>query len=323
MCTQEQKAGILGTTTAKTAYEQQPNDVKIEVSAKKQDKERRASFSAPHTPSRFLLPPQPLLPPSHTTPCRPKHPKPAPSRLVSSLPMTLLDNNSHSPPATPDSDAVNSLLIDKWFTSVSGPSGLSPSPTSRVDVVNDKHPDVSLNMKPPSLMANHGTQSPSQKSTKSSMMFQANNPVVWKSPDEWRQSAANTGKSAQASTRLAEPQLILPAPAAIHPSAAQPTAPQKRGAAYDPMTLDLTAVQREVAKMAIASPEIVILRLNENWGTSTDASFYRELEMEKKRWMISAIRTIERGSQGTISPRRNQAEDEDRNILALFESQGK
>ena len=82
-------------------------------------------------------------------------------------------------------------------------------------------------------------------------------------------------------------------------------------------TLDLHAVQREMAKMAAASPHIISVRLKEDWGSSVDASFYKELEMEKQRWMLSALRTL---NKPAIDSSINGGEGQ--KILALYESQG-
>lgn len=89
------------------------------------------------------------------------------------------------------------------------------------------------------------------------------------------------------------------------------------------MSLDLVGMQREVARMAAASAEIVTVRLNENWGNSSDASFYRELEMEKKRWMLSALYNMGMFTEGADSGEVCTDSGEGKRMLALFESQGR
>ncbi len=84
------------------------------------------------------------------------------------------------------------------------------------------------------------------------------------------------------------------------------------------MALDLAGMQREVKRMAAASAHIVLLRLKEEWGTATDAALYKELEMEKKRWMLSALHNMDPTRDTHIKSH----QDDDR-VLAFFETQGK
>jgi len=83
------------------------------------------------------------------------------------------------------------------------------------------------------------------------------------------------------------------------------------------MALDLAGMQREVKRMAAASPQIVLLRLKEEWGTAADAALYKELEMEKKRWMLSALHNLDQPPDVSSKIVRN-----DDRILAFFETQG-
>jgi hypothetical protein len=48
-------------------------------------------------------------------------------------------------------------------------------------------------------------------------------------------------------------------------------------------------MERELKSMASASPALVLQRLQETWGSSRDPSQYQELEMERKRWMLSTL----------------------------------
>lgn len=73
--------------------------------------------------------------------------------------------------------------------------------------------------------------------------------------------------------------------------------------------------------MAAAGPQLILSRLTEEWGVSADASLYKELEMERKRWMLSALmnRSLE------DMPYKAQAPKEERlvrKVLALFEPPG-
>lgn len=91
------------------------------------------------------------------------------------------------------------------------------------------------------------------------------------------------------------------------------------------MSMDLNGMQREVRRMAAASSSIRLLRLKEVWGNTNDAGLYKELEMEKKRWMLSSLHNMDRPLEldrakavaNKITP------DKARKVLALYETQGK
>lgn len=82
--------------------------------------------------------------------------------------------------------------------------------------------------------------------------------------------------------------------------------------------LDIAGLQREVKRMAAATPQIILLRLKEEWGTSPDATLYKELEMEKKRWMLSALYSLD-AHNGT----QNDAVFSNPRVLGFFETQGR
>lgn len=87
------------------------------------------------------------------------------------------------------------------------------------------------------------------------------------------------------------------------------------------MSLDLNGMVRELKRMAAASPKLTLLRLSEEWGKSTDATLYKELELEKKRWMLAALYNIDRNLEQDLmrdsgSPVRQEK------VLALYENQG-
>jgi hypothetical protein len=87
------------------------------------------------------------------------------------------------------------------------------------------------------------------------------------------------------------------------------------------LAVDLSVMQREIQKMAAASPQIMLFRLTEEWGSVPDASFYQEMEMEKKRWMLSALYSLYHTPVIDASKeRRNNAGE--RKVIALFEPKG-
>ncbi|KAK4453141.1 hypothetical protein QBC34DRAFT_217652 [Podospora aff. communis PSN243] len=219
-----------------------------------------------------------------------------------------------SSPTSPKTDVSASVLIDKWFTSVNDTgSPLSPAtgdetPATKDEPANGKMTQVSFdlerpqeytNLKPPSSAVSATTRSSRRKNTTSVTKLRADNPDAWKPPDNWSQGAPEA-KSA--------------------PNSAAPS-PRRQDTAQHIMSLDLVAMQREIARMAAASAEIVTVRLNENWGNSTDASFYRELEMEKKRWMLSALHNMQMYTEGANADHVAKDSGEGKKMLALFESQ--
>lgn len=91
------------------------------------------------------------------------------------------------------------------------------------------------------------------------------------------------------------------------------------------MSMDLNGMQREIRRMAAASHSIRLLRLKEVWGETTDASLYKELEMEKKRWMLSSLHNMDKPvevDQAKAHPNKITPAKA-KKILALYETQGK
>ncbi len=87
----------------------------------------------------------------------------------------------------------------------------------------------------------------------------------------------------------------------------------------DPTAMDLSGMQREVKRMAAAPPQIILLRLREQWDSTADPVLYKESEMEKQRWMLSALHNMDRLSP----PPAVTLPSEQQRILALFETPGK
>jgi hypothetical protein len=75
--------------------------------------------------------------------------------------------------------------------------------------------------------------------------------------------------------------------------------------------------------MAAAGPDIVLSRLKEGWKTTPNTALHEEVEMEKKRWMLSTlhhldlIRDPEQVQDSMVSP------DQVKNLLALYDSRCK
>ncbi|KAH7360390.1 hypothetical protein BKA65DRAFT_183757 [Rhexocercosporidium sp. MPI-PUGE-AT-0058] len=81
---------------------------------------------------------------------------------------------------------------------------------------------------------------------------------------------------------------------------------------------EIAHLQRSIRRMEAASPKIVLERLKEEWIEVTDAFVYRELELEKQLWMLTALRILKsKSSQEEIvvsaSPRPTK-------VLSLYEN---
>lgn len=121
------------------------------------------------------------------------------------------------------------------------------------------------------------------------------------------------------------------------------------------VALDLACMRREAGRMVRAGPRAVLLRLKGEWGGGgggcdvldgaaaaaatagstrrgsgtaaaaeglESALTYKELEMERKRWMVCALRHIDGGAdpEGVLS--RPRVRPKVQRILSLFDSQG-
>ncbi|KAH7152903.1 hypothetical protein EDB81DRAFT_718510 [Dactylonectria macrodidyma] len=86
---------------------------------------------------------------------------------------------------------------------------------------------------------------------------------------------------------------------------------------------DLNTLQKEVRRMALASPEVVLSRLKEVWDTTDDESLQHELELEKQHWMLSTLQNLDPIPQRDVStsPVAAAQPTDAKRILALYESQ--
>lgn len=65
---------------------------------------------------------------------------------------------------------------------------------------------------------------------------------------------------------------------------------------------EMAHLHRSIRKMEAASAKIMLERLQEEWLEVADASIYKDLELEKQLWLLSALRSIQ--GLGPL-PRRN------------------
>jgi hypothetical protein len=74
--------------------------------------------------------------------------------------------------------------------------------------------------------------------------------------------------------------------------------------------------------MGAASPKIVLERLKEEWDGLADASVYRELELEKQLWMLSALRSLNQDQEGDFESPVPPANTAGSKALSLYENHG-
>lgn len=146
------------------------------------------------------------------------------------------------------------------------------------------------------------------------------NPDLWKAPEVWEYSAS-------------EPEVSPVDEVVVHIGSDE----------INQLALDLASMQREACRMIEASPRTILLRLKARWGDqdlhvglesgtesmqeNTDvavdqALMYKELEMDRKRWMLSALHHMETKTKPTTVISKPKVKPKVQKILSLFDSQG-
>ncbi|KAK6585449.1 hypothetical protein PZA11_002176 [Diplocarpon coronariae] len=76
----------------------------------------------------------------------------------------------------------------------------------------------------------------------------------------------------------------------------EPSAPLRpmKGRRPQAPPAEIAHLRRSIRRMDAASPKIILERLKEEWVGVADASVYRELELEKQLWMLTALRSLKR-----------------------------
>lgn len=87
------------------------------------------------------------------------------------------------------------------------------------------------------------------------------------------------------------------------------------------LAMDLADVQRELQKMGAASHQMMLARMTEQWSGSLEGLFFEEHEMEKKRWMLTALHGLN-SPPGDDSTRGRNSAPRPTMMLALFEPKG-
>jgi hypothetical protein len=146
------------------------------------------------------------------------------------------------------------------------------------------------------------------------------NPDLWKAPEVWEYSAS-------------EPE-VSPIDEVVVPIGSDE---------INQLALDLASMQREASRMLQASPRTILLRLQGRWGDEDlyvalesgsegmredvdiavdQALMYKELEMDRKRWMLSALNHMETNTQPSTFISKPKVKPKVQKILSLFDSQG-
>ena len=99
----------------------------------------------------------------------------------------------------------------------------------------------------------------------------------WKAPDAWESNTTEAAADTSTSTIEEEDEMILPS----------------QNEEDNVFAFDLTTMQRQIKKMATASAAEIWVRLHEVWGDENDPNMIREIELERKRWMLAAIHQLD------------------------------
>jgi len=93
-----------------------------------------------------------------------------------------------------------------------------------------------------------------------------------------------------------------------------------------PVPLELTHLQRSIRRMHAASSKILLERLQEEWLHVTDASMYRELELEKQLWLLISLLHLRRQGEpiqtGDIYSDEVHEGQPSNTMLSLYENHG-
>lgn len=129
-------------------------------------------------------------------------------------------------------------------------------------------------------------------------------PDAWECPDEVHESLS-----------ISPPKLLGP-----------PLLPLRSSRRKQP-PLELSHLQRSIQRMDAASSKIVLERLKEDWLEVADASVYRELELEKQLWMLTALQHLKNKSSMNLTDHRKSISLDKATaatkMLSLYENHGK
>lgn len=132
--------------------------------------------------------------------------------------------------------------------------------------------------------------------------FKPNNPSAWKASSAWKRPPTTTDIDGAGADQQAKEE-------------------EESNSARIP---HLRRIERELKLMAAADTAAIVSKLGETWGSTKDVGAYEEIEMEKKRWMLSALQNMDQTiGTDTPSPARTRLPAGiPRKVLALHESPG-
>ncbi|EEU37637.1 uncharacterized protein NECHADRAFT_97614 [Fusarium vanettenii 77-13-4] len=121
----------------------------------------------------------------------------------------------------------------------------------------------------------------------------------WKPPDTW----ACTPTTETFSSTMEDP--------VEEPSSQESTFPMEQN-----------AMQREVTRLASESNSIRLLRLKGVWGTLSSPNSWKDLEVEKTQWMLSALYNMDQQADEEDRPdtAQDMNSDKPKKVLALYET---
>ncbi|KAK3325327.1 hypothetical protein B0H66DRAFT_615829 [Apodospora peruviana] len=220
-------------------------------------------------------------------------------------PQTPKSPSPPSSPTSPGKDTSVSLLIDEWFTAVHTPSNSSSSPKCDEPLrrMTISQPSYYPSSRSPLSPKDTPTRSPRQRTFPTTPLPRStrlafDNPDAWKPPDAWHCSPTPEETALTTDYHAAE---------------------KNTTTTTDLISVDLEVMKNEIKKMAAACPQSILVKLNEEWGTVADPGFYKEVEMSRKRWMLSALDYLKDTNESPEQDSHPSSKDE--KVLALFESQ--
>ncbi|KAL2672411.1 hypothetical protein Neosp_013120 [[Neocosmospora] mangrovei] len=89
--------------------------------------------------------------------------------------------------------------------------------------------------------------------------------------------------------------------------------------------MEQNAMQREVTRLASESNSIRLLRLKGVWGTLSSPNSWKDLEVEKTQWMLSALYNMDQPADEEDRPdtAQDMNSDKPKKVLALYETPGR
>jgi hypothetical protein len=177
------------------------------------------------------------------------------------------EQQPRTPPATVPQREMVLKQTREWVSTL---RDSLPSPSSAKTMnVPDPQPSYLTSIPESPVVPNIPVRSQRRLLTKTRLpvRFSPNNTDLWKAPDAW--------------------DCIPSSPTSVSVVASAPERHEVGSAA----AVNLASLQRDIKRMTVASPKIILDRLKEQWRKSADAALYKELEMEKKHWMLCALQT--------------------------------